>query len=516
MFHNYFFLKRLANTLNEKLSSSHLIACFSQNKDELIFTFDTSKGVFIIQANLYPDISLIAFPKIYQRARKNSVDLFHEFIGLAVKNVAVAEYDRSFFIYFENNQQLVFKMHGRWSNILAFKDKQCTHIFRQSLTKDRTLSIDDFWKPITFCKEEFFAHHGNPFLMMPILGSEVKTYLELNHFDLLNIEKKWDMFVDMLEKTEKNPIYIHKKPYPHIHLLLSSTDSTHDPIEAANWIFYQKTHVTYFANQKKQALQSINQNINRAENYIQKTQEKLEKLQKTRKPEEIANIIMANLSNIQKGTTNVTLNDFYSNTNIAVRLKSNLSPQENAAIYYRKSKNRHKELNALTDNIVTKKKMLENLYLQKEELMAITEYKELKNFIKNTLKSENQKSKKTTVPYKIFTNGPWQLLVGKNAKSNDQLTFKIAKKDDLWLHAKDIAGSHAVLKQISGKNFSKNVIEWGASITAFHSKRKTDSVCPVIYTLRKYVRKTNKMLPGQVIVEKEKIVLVKPSIDNEG
>ena len=101
-------------------------------------------------------------------------------------------------------------------------------------------------------------------------------------------------------------------------------------------------------------------------------------------------------------------------------------------------------------------------------------------------------------------------MLGKNAKANDELTLKVARKNDLWLHAKDVAGSHVIIRQKPGQNYPKHIIEKAASIAAANSKRKTDTLCPVIFTEKKFVRKIKGAPAGQVIVEKEEVVMVKP------
>jgi predicted ribosome quality control (RQC) complex YloA/Tae2 family protein len=104
----------------------------------------------------------------------------------------------------------------------------------------------------------------------------------------------------------------------------------------------------------------------------------------------------------------------------------------------------------------------------------------------------------------------FRVLIGKNAKNNDLLTQKYAYKDDLWLHARDVTGSHVILKYQAGKPFPRPVIERAAELAAWHSKRRTDSLCPVTVTPKKFVRKPKGMAPGQVIIEKEDVVLVVP------
>ena len=115
-----------------------------------------------------------------------------------------------------------------------------------------------------------------------------------------------------------------------------------------------------------------------------------------------------------------------------------------------------------------------------------------------------------TLPYHQFEFRNFRILVGKNAVANDMLTLKFSHKEDLWLHAKDVSGSHVLIKHQSGKNFPRDVIEYAASLAAYNSKRKTESLCPVIVTPKKFVRKRKGDPPGAVVVEREEVVMVEP------
>jgi predicted ribosome quality control (RQC) complex YloA/Tae2 family protein len=112
--------------------------------------------------------------------------------------------------------------------------------------------------------------------------------------------------------------------------------------------------------------------------------------------------------------------------------------------------------------------------------------------------------------FKVYELMGFTILVGRNADNNDELTQRFAKKNDLWLHARDVSGSHVVIKHQAGKNFPKPVIEAAASLAAFYSKRKNESLCPVIYTEKKFVRKIKGSPAGKVKVEKENVMLVQP------
>jgi len=116
------------------------------------------------------------------------------------------------------------------------------------------------------------------------------------------------------------------------------------------------------------------------------------------------------------------------------------------------------------------------------------------------------------LPFHEFEFKGYKILVGRNAEANDKLTLKYSYKDDLWLHAKDVAGSHVLIKYQSGKNFPKDVIEYAAGLAAYNSKRKNESLCPVAFTQKKYVRKRKGDPAGMVVIEREEVILVAPVV----
>jgi hypothetical protein len=119
--------------------------------------------------------------------------------------------------------------------------------------------------------------------------------------------------------------------------------------------------------------------------------------------------------------------------------------------------------------------------------------------------------------YRRFDIGPrWFVLVGRDNRENDELTFHVAAPSDYWLHAQQVPGSHVILKSNGGReNPSEAVLETAAGIAAYFSKAKHSSVVPVICTLRKYVRKPRKGKPGQVLCSQMKTVFAEPGLPDE-
>jgi predicted ribosome quality control (RQC) complex YloA/Tae2 family protein len=124
----------------------------------------------------------------------------------------------------------------------------------------------------------------------------------------------------------------------------------------------------------------------------------------------------------------------------------------------------------------------------------------------------------TELPFRAFEDRGFAIWVGRSAANNDLLTQKYAHKDDLWLHAKDVSGSHVIIRHKSGQPVPEPVVEHAAQLAAWYSKRQHDSLCPVTVTPKKFVRKPKGALPGKVLVERERVVLVVPGnpFGNEG
>jgi predicted ribosome quality control (RQC) complex YloA/Tae2 family protein len=100
--------------------------------------------------------------------------------------------------------------------------------------------------------------------------------------------------------------------------------------------------------------------------------------------------------------------------------------------------------------------------------------------------------------------------MGRNAKNNDVLTLQYAHKEDVWLHARDVSGSHVIIKAQSGTSIPMQVIEYAARIAAYYSQRKNDGLCPVSYTFKKYIRKIKGAAPGSVRMDREEVIMVEP------
>ncbi|MCW5910730.1 MAG: DUF814 domain-containing protein [Cyclobacteriaceae bacterium] len=510
MHNNYYFLKQLSTHLHRRLSGFRVVACFSQNKDELVLELNNARESFFIKASLQSGFCCLSFPNHFNRARKNSIDLFPEIILKQVIQVRQFKNERCFTIELEDGYALLFKMHGNRANVILVEHEHATKLFRSHLKTDLHISLSELDREIDFSEKAFHENHKNPDQYYFTFGKLVWEYWRSETNDLSD-KDLWPEFQKLLHKLE-SPSYfiIEKSGKLHLSLIQTGTilKQLDDPAEALNSFFHQYVSHEAFHSQKNAQLKMLHDQVKAAQNYIHKNRQKLTELQHDTHYQLWGDLLMANLHNLSIGLTHTTLTSFYDNKPVDIKLKPDLPPQKNAEVFYRKAKNQQIEINQLQKAIEAKNEELEKLSRRLKEVEDITDLKQLRQ-------AEHQpapKQKNVILPYHEFEHKGFRIWVGRNAEANDELTLKLAYKEDLWLHAKDVAGSHVIIKHQAGKKFPKDVIERAAQLAAYNSKRKTDSLCPVIVTLKKFVRKRKGDPAGAVVVEREQVIMVEPKL----
>ena len=515
MHNNYFFLNRLSGELNNRILGFTIAACFSQNKDELVIMLIKDNLEFWIQADLKRQFSCLSFPEQYSRARKNSINLFPEMIGRKISEIHQYNHERAFSFILDEEYVLLFKLFGNFSNILLYKDDQCINIFKHATGDENKIiirTLDRQIDPLISGEVISTSHLKTRF---PSFDKNILAYLSERGLEgPLADPMKHNLVNDTLAML-KHPIYYVCATGDNIKFSLipggAGCKKFTDPLEAINF-FYTAYQSRFQLNKEKTLiLRQLKTQLKKTKNYLQKSKEKLEALKKTGNYQQFGDIIMANLHNIRSGTEMAELFDFYNNKVVRIKLKRNLSPQKNAEQYYRKAKNQKIETQTLEKNLKSKVAQAEQISENIHNIEDLDNLKDLRAYaVKNKLVTKGKENKSAPPRFKIHEHMGFQILVGRNARNNDELTFSYGYKEDLWLHAKDVKGSHVLVKYQSGKNFPRPVITLAAQLAAFNSANKNMDTCAVIYTPRKFVRKAKGMPAGTVIVDKEAIILVKP------
>lgn len=234
-------------------------------------------------------------------------------------------------------------------------------------------------------------------------------------------------------------------------------------------------------------------------------------------------LLQANLYQLKDGCNEAILENFYDPgaPPVTVPLDPQLTPARNAQAYFKKYLKAKKTRRAAAEQIELSSKEL--AYLQEvgaalEMAEDMTDLAEIKHELigQGYLQPKKQGTKKKTKatvqmgqPLTFISSAGFMILVGKNNKQNDRLTMKTAGPDDIWLHTKDIPGTHVIIRT-EGREVPAATLEEAASLTAYFSKARQSRNVPVDYTLRKHVSKPAGARPGYVIYQNQRTLTANP------
>lgn len=262
--------------------------------------------------------------------------------------------------------------------------------------------------------------------------------------------------------------------------------------------------------------------IRRVETELDKNRKKLKKQEKellaTENAEEFrqkGELLTTFLHQVPNNQDQVELDNYYTGEKITIALNKALTPNQNAQRYFKRYQKLKEAVKHLTGLIQATKETISYLEsveiaLEQASLSEITEIREeliQTGFIKRRQKEKIQKRQK---PEKyLATDGQTIILVGRNNLQNEELTFKLAKKEDLWFHAKDIAGSHVVIT--GNSNPSDEVKTDAAELAAYYSKARLSNLVPVDMIEIRKLHKPTGTKPGFVTYTGQKTLRVTPN-----
>ena len=237
---------------------------------------------------------------------------------------------------------------------------------------------------------------------------------------------------------------------------------------------------------------------------------------------QLGDIVTANIHRIQKGQTVLQAEDFYDEEMkvIDIPISPILSPQQNAAKFYKdytRMKNAEKEL---TRQIAIGEEELSYLRSVLDELNRAGSEQELEEiraelsaggYVKAESGKKRMKQSKSA-PMRFESTDGFPIYVGRNNRQNDELTFKMARKDDIWLHASKVHGSHVIIA-CAGRPVPDDTVTQAAQLAAYYAESTGGQNIAVDVTPVKQVKKTPNGKPGMVIYHSYRTVIVNPYAD---
>lgn len=529
-FNHYLLYFRATHELSELLSGARLVEAFTQEKDKLVLCFTTDNSQQFIEICTEARLPYIIKKDNYARAKKNTVGVFESFLPLTVESVLIAEFERIIAIKC-GGMYICFFVRGTLSNCFIIdEDHQFLASFKQydDVEKEKVQqSLNDilFYYPAieNIERSEVFASDN-------ILENQ-KKFPFLGKAFFIEFEKKAtsnkesillrQMVQDFLTKpfvlginNMSNEIVLKPESFSdEVTDIFTVTDSALHALH--EYIIYHYRYADFFSRLKeiKSKLQKEHEQLKVKLERLQQVTEEEPAVEKLKAQ---ADLLAANIYQLTKGMTEVSLSDFTDpEIEVHIPLREDLSPQQNIAAYYKKSKSLTQAIERAKEQIPEVKKKYDKLsaQLEKLDISGIANIDDLKKKIPMNKDHQHKKDEVQVKTIKFLVDGKYTVLVGKDSRNNDILTLKVAKPEDLWFHARGCPGSHVVLRVFNSKEpVQKSTIKKVAAIAAFYSKAKNSGLTPVAYCKKKYVTKRKGMKDGMVSLLREDVLLVRPEI----
>ena len=270
---------------------------------------------------------------------------------------------------------------------------------------------------------------------------------------------------------------------------------------------YFKTTITsnVISEKKKSLLKYVDSQIKKFKKIEKNIKVDLKKNENFENYKNIGDILAANMHQIKYGMKKVTVFDFYNNQEITINLDPLLSPNDNLNFYYNKYNKGKRTISALNlrfGDIQNEIKYFEEIkmFIEKEnDFIGIEEIENELNLsdngnkIKNKIKlNKTKKRELLSFDYKGF-----QIFVGRNNKENEEISFSKGQPNDIWMHIKDIPGSHVLILR-NNQELPEDVLIYAANLACEYSKAKKGDKVTVDYCERKFVKKIKNSKPGNV------------------
>lgn len=346
---------------------------------------------------------------------------------------------------------------------------------------------------------------------------------------LLNLETALESVIEEIRESRYEPCVIfedehHQKPLDFHCLRIKQHQHTVrlESISEALDTFYSSRDNSERLRQKKSDLYRVlNNSMDRCIKKLSIQEETLRDVADREKLKLYGELITANIYAISRNTSSVSLQNYYAESGdeyIEIPLDPNLLPQENAQRYfkkYTKAKSTYSYTSRQLEDSRREMEYLESVVQLLDNCITLREMDEVRQELSEQgymilkKKSSSKKQQAITEPLHFKSSDDFDIYVGKNNKQNDYLTLKLAQSNDIWMHTKNIPGSHVIVKR-SGREIPDQTLEEAAILAAWHSKAKMSSNVQVDYTTVKNVSKPSGSKPGMVIYVNYKTAVVTP------
>ena len=565
----------LVHEFNENLIDGRITKIAQPEKDELLLTIKNEKETYRLVISVNPSLPLIYLTDVNKQSPINA-PMFCMLLRKHINNgkilkIEQPDMERVVVFYIEHRNELgdlcvkklIVELMGKHSNIIFTTDddiivdsiKHVTPVMSSvrvvmpnqqyfiPKTSDKlnplTVSKDEFIKKIKSSKGILYKAIYSSFTgISPVISQEIcnlsgidsnMPISEISDDFLIHLYNIYSNMMEDIKNNKFDPVIYYKNSEPvefNSFGLSIYEDSINMKLSTINSVilkFYAEKDKYSRIRQKSATLRHIvDTNLNKDRKKYDLQLRQLKDTEKADKFKVYGELLTSYSFNVEDGAKSFTTTNFYTGDEITIPLDEHKSAIENANKYFDKY-NKLKRTKAALDEIIKETKesidYLENistyidLATSEDDLTAIREELITSRYINKHVKDKRAKIKSKPLHY-ISSDG-YDIYVGKNNLQNEEVTFKIANTNDWWFHAKNMPGSHVIVKlQNDNKEMPDRVFEEAGAIAAFYSKAKGQSSVEIDYTKRKHLKKVAASKPGFVIYHTNYSLVANPDISN--
>ena len=277
-----------------------------------------------------------------------------------------------------------------------------------------------------------------------------------------------------------------------------------------------------FRTKAQAAAAKLKQETGKREKLIKKLEKDLENHGDAQNWKRLGDLLLANIANAKRAGGKVFVVDYYDENTptVEIDVDENVTLPHAAEKFFKRYTKARNGLEEISKRLTLLQTEVENLRARKARLdKAVEDVDEavVAEFLdekpeKLAVKIKERPAETFSGARRYTSSDGFEILVGKGAKDNDFLTFRIAKSQDLWLHAADYPGSHVVVRNPNRQEIPQKTLLEAAEIAAFFSSAKSQGKAAVNYTQKKFINKPKGANPGLVSLSSFKTILVEPKV----
>lgn len=282
-----------------------------------------------------------------------------------------------------------------------------------------------------------------------------------------------------------------------------------------------------FTQLRHQLTQKLNNILGKLRQKAQGFEQRLQQSDAADQHRQQADLLMAHLHEWEPGMKSIILADFDTGEPVKIGLDPEKNAVQNAQALYKVHQKLKRARNAVEPLLAEVKAEIYYLeqveaalaqtefYGSSEDLQTLTEIREeliQQKYLEDPEYRVATKVESESHPYRFQTPSGFELLVGRNNRQNDYLTFRLAGDYDLWFHTQEIAGSHVLLRLTPGTVAEEADLQYAADLAAYYSRSRQSDRVPVVYTEPKHIYKPKGAKPGVAIYKQERIIWGRPQL----